>query len=74
VTTAVSQTLASATPTTAGPGDTASPTSPSPLVRGTTVVYRNGSHMTAHFSSTLWSKLEAAILRVRSQPGVVIGP
>ena len=30
--------------------------------------------MTAHFSTTLWSKLEAAILRVRSQPGAVIGP
>ena len=30
--------------------------------------------MTARFSSTLWPKLEAAILLVRKQPGVVVGP
>ena len=50
------------------------PTSPCPLVRGNYVVYRDPGHMTARYAATMWKKLEAAILTVRSRPGAVIGP
>jgi hypothetical protein len=50
------------------------PTSPCPLVRGNFVVYRDHGHMTARYAATMWKKLEAAILTVRSQPGAIIGP
>ena len=50
------------------------PTSPCPLVRGNFVVYRDHGHMTARYAATMWKKLEAAILTVRSQPGAIVGP
>jgi hypothetical protein len=50
------------------------PTSPCALVHGTYVVDRDHGHMTARFASSLWKKMEAALVRVLAEPGAVIGP